>query len=389
MRHLVRLDGDIVLSNGIMIVSPSVTTEYTLTATGVGGPVNASVTVTVTSGPPVTIDSFTADDTTIQEGESTVLRWTTSNADEVLLDLSTVAADGSMTVAPTVTTTYELEAAGVGGPVDASVTVTVTATPPVTIDSFTADDTDIEFGESTVLRWTTSNATSVRINTGTVSADGSMTVAPTDDTTYRLVATGEGGPVEQSVTVMVGEEPDPAPQILSFTRSASTIDPGDSVVISWATADGDTRSLVAAPQDGSPPTTYSNQSAAGSRTFTPSVTTVYRIQVWNASDPSGTIAQRDITVTVRVPDVVSFTASATTIDLGDSVTLSWVTIIGDTRQLTADPVGSPFFVVIASASASGSRSVTPDVTTTYRISVWLASDPTGTVDSRNVTVTVN
>ena len=41
------------------------------------------VSATPPPDPPVTIDSFTRDDSTIELGESTTLRWTTSNADSV------------------------------------------------------------------------------------------------------------------------------------------------------------------------------------------------------------------------------------------------------------------------------------------------------------------
>ena len=299
----VRLDGSLVSDDGSQTVFPPVgQTEYTLVATGPGGPLEESLTITVTSGLPVTIDSFAADDTEIGEGESTVLRWQTSNADTVRINNgSLLSVDGSMTVSPSLgSTTYQLVATGVDGPVNRSVVVFVLASPPVSIDSFTRNPATIEFGESSILSWTTSNATSVRLDGALVNADGSMTVSPTSDQTYTLVAFGSGGPVDHSLDVSVNDPPDPAPSVVSFTRSASTIDPGDSVVISWVTANGDTRQLSSSP----PQTNYSNQAASGSRTFTPSVSQTYQIQVWNASDPSGTLDSSFLTVTVRVPDVM-------------------------------------------------------------------------------------
>ena len=82
-------------------------------------------------------------------------------------------------------------------------TVTVTATPPVTIDLFTADQIFIQHGSSTTLRWLTSNATAVTLDGVAVNDDGVMVVSPTSHTTYTLRATGEGGPITRNVTVTV------------------------------------------------------------------------------------------------------------------------------------------------------------------------------------------
>ena len=109
--------------------------------------------------------------------------------------------------------------------------------------------------------------------------------------------------------------------------------------------------------------------------------------VWNNVDPS-IFDQSQLTVTVRGPEVVSLTASDTTIDSGDEVTISWVTRLGDTRSLIEDPDDSPF-VTYANQSASGSRTFTLTVTTEFSISVWNGVDPAGTLDREFITVTVN
>ncbi|BBB31845.1 hypothetical protein TTHT_0221 [Thermotomaculum hydrothermale] len=172
-----------------------------------------------TPTPAPTVDSFTADPTTITEGESSTLSWQTTNATSVTIkdgNGSTVysgsSVDGSTTVSPTSTTTYTLTATGDGGTATASVTVTVNSAPAPapTVDSFTADPTTITEGESSTLSWQTTNATSVTIKDGngnTVydgsTVDGSTTVSPTSTTTYTLTATGDGGTATASVTVTV------------------------------------------------------------------------------------------------------------------------------------------------------------------------------------------
>ncbi len=169
--------------------------------------------------PAPTVDSFTANPTTITAGQSSTLSWTTTNATSVTVTdgngttvYSGTAVDGSTTVSPTATTTYTLTATGDGGTATASVTVTVNpaTVPAPTVDSFTANPTTITEGQSSTLSWTTTNATSVTVTDGNgttvysgTAVNGSTTVSPTATTTYTLTATGDGGTATASVTVTV------------------------------------------------------------------------------------------------------------------------------------------------------------------------------------------
>ena len=81
------------------------------------------------------------------------------------------------------------------------------------ISSFTAEPSTIVKGESSTLRWSVSNATSVKIDggIGTVDASGSRSVSPTENTTYRMTASGAGGDAVAAVTVYVTTPPPPPP----------------------------------------------------------------------------------------------------------------------------------------------------------------------------------
>ena len=188
-----------------------------------------------TPTPAPTIDSFTANPTTITSGDSSTLSWQTTNATSVTVKdgngntvYSGSSVDGSTTVSPTSTTTYTLTATGDGGTATASVTVTVSSTPAPapTIDSFTADPTTITSGDSSTLSWQTTNATSVTVKDGngnTVysgsSVDGSTTVSPTSTTTYTLTATGDGGNATASVTVTVNQDNNGTVDTRTFTAN--------------------------------------------------------------------------------------------------------------------------------------------------------------------------
>ena len=85
-----------------------------------------------TPPPPTPTASLTATPADIQQGQSTQLSWSTSNANSITISgLGTVSASGTHTVNPSDSTTYELVAKGPGGSADASARVTVNAKPPV------------------------------------------------------------------------------------------------------------------------------------------------------------------------------------------------------------------------------------------------------------------
>jgi peptidoglycan-associated lipoprotein len=72
-----------------------------------------------------------ASPTFIQQGESTTLSWSSTNATELNLGgVGRVSPEGSSKVRPTESTTYAITATGPGGSADASVRVTVSPPPP-------------------------------------------------------------------------------------------------------------------------------------------------------------------------------------------------------------------------------------------------------------------
>ncbi len=82
------------------------------------------------------------------------------------------------------------------------------------ITSFTAEPSTIEKGQSSSLRWATTNATKVTItpNVGDMAQmNGSRSVSPGSTTTYTLVAEGPGGSATQTATVTVNDPPPPPP----------------------------------------------------------------------------------------------------------------------------------------------------------------------------------
>lgn len=84
------------------------------------------------------------------------------------------------------------------------------AQPTVTLS---ADPSSIKKGESSTLSWTSTNATQLTVapEVGTVNAQGSTKVSPSDTTEYTVTASGPGGSTTATARVTVEAPPPPAP----------------------------------------------------------------------------------------------------------------------------------------------------------------------------------
>lgn len=124
-----------------------------------------------------------------------------------------------------------------------------TPPPTQTIDAFSASSTAIKQGDSVTLSWSTSNASAVRLNGASVSANGSQSASPTADAVYTLEADGSAATIKQTLTVSVAQ-PTTEPPV-----SAPTIDDVlDSIATLQATAQAFKAASTAPPPTTPPPT---------------------------------------------------------------------------------------------------------------------------------------
>ena len=362
------------VASGSKSVSPATTTKYTLTAGGVSGCTAATDAVTVKVKP--RIDSFTADAATITEGQSTTLRWTTTNATSVSIPgtSGTLAVDGDTSISPTTTTTYTLTASNADGSNTATKKVTV-VDPPV-IDSFSASKTTITEGQSTKLSWTTTDATSVTISTisGTLALDGSRNVSPTTTTTYTLTAKNSAdtpATVTDTVTITVNPRP---PTASLYADPEEVFNSGDAVTLTWSTTNATSASIDQGVGSVTPV-------GDGSTTVYPDTTTTYTL---TASGPGGSATDTATVYTVDFQRTLSatLTASSTTITQGGSTTLSWTTEGADSASIDQG-VGA------VTPVASGSRSVSPTATTKYTLTATSGEGEDAVSVTAAVTITVN
>lgn len=77
---------------------------------------------------------------------------------------------------------------------------------PAPTANITATPDTVNPGQSSVLNWTTTDATDVSIDgIGAVPTSGTKTVTPSATTTYHLVARGDGGSTDATATVTVSQ----------------------------------------------------------------------------------------------------------------------------------------------------------------------------------------
>ncbi|MFZ3020260.1 MAG: hypothetical protein WA051_01920 [Minisyncoccia bacterium] len=120
-------------TSGTQTVSPSVTTDYSISCTatsaaGGGAVTSNTATVTVTPGASVSVSANPAD---ITSGQSSTITWSSTNATSCSAPwTSSTATSGTQTVSPTTSTTYSMTCSGPGGSGTGSATVTISSSNP-------------------------------------------------------------------------------------------------------------------------------------------------------------------------------------------------------------------------------------------------------------------
>ena len=252
-------------------VTPTATTTYSVIATGVGGQ-TATCNVTITVNPRVGLPRvvrFTADPSTINEGQKSTLNWSTEGADTVTITpFGSTELNGARDVTPTVTTTYVLTATNAAGSTTASATVTVIA--GVKITTFTADPpVSPAPGSRVLLTCLAQNAISIDIQPNNGQNITAQTlVFPRQDTTYTCTATGPNNTKDtRTLTVTVTQPPGPVgpdpnvpviniiggpmieTNVRQITLDASVTSPTGDLPLRYRWSSPNTQSAIQTPND--------------------------------------------------------------------------------------------------------------------------------------------
>lgn len=224
------------------------TATYTLRCANAGGSVSRSVTIDVGAAPALPMVDLTSTVSRAGAGAPVGLSWTASNADYCTASAQpsvagwsgTLGTSGSVEIPSLATdTTFSIACTGISGTTTDSLQVLFVAEPTL---AFSVNTTQVDAGGSVSVNWSSSNADLCEATaspasaawTGAVGTGGSRTVGPIEaDTTLALTCTGEGGIVNDAVSVAVNA----APPALTFEASASSVNDGDFAELSWI-ADG-------------------------------------------------------------------------------------------------------------------------------------------------------
>lgn len=324
--------------------------------------------------------SLTANPTSVTLGNSSTLTVTYTNANHVwLTDQNGVLVPGTdttgltetnatqtvtLSVSPTVDTSYRALAQGAGGcqAISAFVTVSVIYPPPLII-AFDASPTCITRGEASTLSFQTQYATTITItgggvnqtfagSSGTAVTSGSLTVTPTVDTTYTLTATGPGGTASRTVTVTV-KQLLTIDQFISDTYCLTA--PNTTVNLTWAVTNAETVTIT----DNATEITTGVSPSGGTRSFTVNSPTSFTLTATREGCDGPDVMTRDININTNALPTASFTANPSTIGLGSVTRLQWDTTNTTTVTISASPAAGSGLPSAQTVSASGTLTIQP------------------------------
>ncbi|AKU90463.1 lamin tail domain-containing protein [Vulgatibacter incomptus] len=341
--------GDSSAEGGAVSVVVEAETVFELTATGKEADDVATHRVTVKLlGDQPEILSFTANPSEVEQGDQTTISWKTHGADTIrLLDgaLNDVdvggqpAAEGSVTVQVSTSTTYKLVALKGEESAEATVVVKVKGAPTATLTG----PAQIDHGQSATLRWEATDADSVSIVddedrivvASTTEFSGSIVVSPSFTTTYRLVAVGNGKQAIASAMVAV------KPVITTFEATDSApVAVGAPKSLVWAV--GGAREVEISNLSGETSTFTGDEAVQGADSMPVGVDGRFRLVA-----RSGALeTSRELTVEIlTTPAISSFEAARPilTVDAEGraTATLTWSGVAGATRlRLDGEGIGS-------------------------------------------------
>lgn len=240
----------------------------------------------------------------------------------------------------------------------------------VEINHFGASPEVIGPGDTSILSWDVSGANSVTIEPGigAVSPNGSLSVSPSQTTTYKLIIPGKGDDKTASCTVAVKKD---SPLIASFDASPNSIKAGESAVLNWHVT-GASKVTIEPDIGVAEPT--------GTLSVSPAKTTTYKL---TASDENKkdmayctitvednlTPSKTNLTPQESLPTVNSFNADPDLISKDESSNLTWS--VSSATKVSIEPG-------IGTVGLTGSQRIFPRQNTTYTLT---ATNELGSVDA--------
>ena len=277
------------------------------------------------------------------------------------------------------------------------------------ISSFTGEASDVSAGDaitvpsgtSVKLKWAISgNPTpnfivrTLGSITNIATTGTSVSVAPTQTTTYVLTAVNSQGTATKNVVVTIAPKPVTiAPVITSFTGEANGVSASNSINITSGTSVTLKWGMTGTPT----PTFHVRESGSNtdlatrgtSLTVSPTATKTYVLTATNSADTVTANVVVNVVSSSTIPSIRSFTGESTGVSVGSSISVSPGASVTLRWTIAGTPI--PTFHLRESGSNTNlattgtSHSVSPTSTTTY---VLTATNSQGTVTA-NVVVNVS
>jgi len=378
-------------ASGTVTVPPSGTTTYVATATGAGGSSSSSATVMVQGGSGCSGANGTRSVMTCSPVNGStvvspvhVVAASTSNVavvamqiydnDNLVYSNSSNSLDTYLTMPMgshyLVVKAWEASGGDFFTPLTIQVgslpsptpipTPTPTPTPAPAIQ-FSASPTSIAAGQSSILSWSTTNATSVDIEpgVGVMGPSGSVRVTPSSSTTYTATATGSGGNSSSAATVTVQtggcalNSQNPSVTVCMPANGASLTSPVH--VVAGTTSSVPVVAMQVYEDD---QMVYQNSSNSIDTSLAMTTRSHYLvIKGWQSNGtPLSTALTINVVANSNPAPTIQLSATPSTISTGQSATLSWSTTNATSVDIEPE---------IGKVSASGSATLTPNRTTTY------------------------
>lgn len=333
-------NGSVVGTSNPQPVTPTVTTTYTATITDSHGCTINSAPVTVTVNPVPSV-SVTPTSTTVCAGTPVVL--TASGATSYTWTPGTALTTASVTVSPTVTTTYTVTGASLG--CSGTNTVTVSAIPVPTVMVSSTSPSICAGGNATL---TVSGADTYSWMPGAQTST-MIVVSPTVTTTYSATGTSTAAGCSSTSTISLAVLNVPS---LTVTPASPTVCANSTVTLTGS---------------GATTYTWSTGSTTNTAVVTPSTSTTYTLSGTNTCGTTTTTAMVSTvttpTVTASATSTLLCAGSTATITAGGATTYSWSSG-ASTSTIAVTPGASTGYTVTGtnacgSATAVASISVAP------------------------------
>ncbi|MES2436587.1 MAG: hypothetical protein V4519_01110 [Patescibacteria group bacterium] len=356
---------------------------YTISCTGPGGSASDTITVNVKTEPtPSPVVTFTANPTTILEGQNTNLSWSSTNATACEASITSASPDASATTAwnsntnpsatpglhskvvPTLTktTTFKIICTGPGGSAEKTALVTVnkkSVTPVVNTPNVTliASKTTVTSGETVALTYSpvyaaSCTATASPANSGWTSGTESAstgsytkTSSPlTANTTFTISCIGDsttnGQTVTDDVTVIVdttgGNPTTTPPPTVVLTANPDAVNPGGSTTLSWTVSNAASCTASANPVN----STWIGNKTATNGTHTATVSNIYSATEFRLTCTGQGGVESDTAVVTLATSTLSCTPNPSSgVRVGDTVT--WTANPGNLSPTEYTWTGTP------------------------------------------------